>query len=257
MLLELGLFSCGIVALYYKHKPGHVCVTWTRSFFICGFVGTLDTSFSPSGDEILSAQEQQGSTLRREKCTDCIWVLSRVFWGWGWGWGVTDMWKTFSFTPWTPFIFFCQNWYFRNYLVLTHSLPQPIHHPDWKVHTKACKWKMIHVYWAVQAGLLTPLIFARHHLSPLATFTPYYKPPFNTVHLMQIGLPHAETSSTKSQRISDFTLFLLPSMWCSCLHSNEGVNLFFVEILVILPEHGVCSKPAVATTMCSVPLLTC
>ena len=26
-------------------------------------------------------------------------------------------------------------------------------------------------YWAVQAGLLTPLTFARHHLSPLAAFT--------------------------------------------------------------------------------------
>ena len=26
-------------------------------------------------------------------------------------------------------------------------------------------------YWAVQAGLLTPLTFARHRLSPLATFT--------------------------------------------------------------------------------------
>ena len=28
-----------------------------------------------------------------------------------------------------------------------------------------------HVYWAVQAGLLTPLTFARHRLSPLAAFT--------------------------------------------------------------------------------------
>ena len=27
------------------------------------------------------------------------------------------------------------------------------------------------VYWAIQAGLLTPLTFARHHLSPLAAFT--------------------------------------------------------------------------------------
>ena len=27
------------------------------------------------------------------------------------------------------------------------------------------------VYWAVQAGLLTPLTFARHRLSPLAAFT--------------------------------------------------------------------------------------
>ena len=27
------------------------------------------------------------------------------------------------------------------------------------------------IYWVVQAGLLTPLTFARHHLSPLAAFT--------------------------------------------------------------------------------------
>ena len=27
------------------------------------------------------------------------------------------------------------------------------------------------LYWAIQAGLLTPLTFARHRLSPLATFT--------------------------------------------------------------------------------------
>ena len=28
-----------------------------------------------------------------------------------------------------------------------------------------------HTYWAIQAGLLTPLTFARHRLSPLAAFT--------------------------------------------------------------------------------------
>ena len=27
------------------------------------------------------------------------------------------------------------------------------------------------MYWAIQAGLLTPLSFARHRLSPLAAFT--------------------------------------------------------------------------------------
>ena len=31
--------------------------------------------------------------------------------------------------------------------------------------------RSMHNYWAVQAGLLTPLTFARHHLSPLAAFT--------------------------------------------------------------------------------------
>ena len=29
----------------------------------------------------------------------------------------------------------------------------------------------LEVYWAIQAGLLTPLTFARHRLSPLAAFT--------------------------------------------------------------------------------------
>ena len=31
--------------------------------------------------------------------------------------------------------------------------------------------KRTHTYWAIQAGLLTPLTFARHRLSPLAAFT--------------------------------------------------------------------------------------
>ena len=29
----------------------------------------------------------------------------------------------------------------------------------------------VHLYWAIQAGLLTPLTFARHRLSPLVAFT--------------------------------------------------------------------------------------
>ena len=33
-------------------------------------------------------------------------------------------------------------------------------------------WKCLSVvYWAIQAGLLTPLLFARHRFSPLAAFT--------------------------------------------------------------------------------------
>ena len=31
--------------------------------------------------------------------------------------------------------------------------------------------KSTHNYWTIQAGLLTPLTFARHRLSPLAAFT--------------------------------------------------------------------------------------
>ena len=31
--------------------------------------------------------------------------------------------------------------------------------------------ELMHCYWVIQAGLLTPLTFARHRLSPLAAFT--------------------------------------------------------------------------------------
>ena len=34
-----------------------------------------------------------------------------------------------------------------------------------------CDLCVIFRYWAIQAGLLTPLTFARHRLSPLAAFT--------------------------------------------------------------------------------------
>ena len=46
--------------------------------------------------------------------------------------------------------------------VITHHL----HHPVLQI--KACVYRL---YWAIQAGLLTPLIFAQHRLSPLAAFT--------------------------------------------------------------------------------------
>ena len=32
-------------------------------------------------------------------------------------------------------------------------------------------WTGVLMYWAIQAGLLTPFTFARHRLSPLAAFT--------------------------------------------------------------------------------------
>ena len=32
-------------------------------------------------------------------------------------------------------------------------------------------WYSVLLYWAIQAGLLTPLTFARHRLGPLAAFT--------------------------------------------------------------------------------------
>ena len=43
--------------------------------------------------------------------------------------------------------------------------------PIFKTVTQMHKNAMPVIYWAVQAGLLTPLTFARHCLSPLAAFT--------------------------------------------------------------------------------------
>ena len=37
-------------------------------------------------------------------------------------------------------------------------------------HCGLIAWKLMHCYWVIQAGLLTPLTFARHRLSPLAAF---------------------------------------------------------------------------------------
>ena len=42
---------------------------------------------------------------------------------------------------------------------------------DFTVFTRVCCFAVNDGYWAIQAGLLTPLTFARHHLSPLAAFT--------------------------------------------------------------------------------------
>ena len=39
--------------------------------------------------------------------------------------------------------------------------------------------RWLHVYWAVQAGLLTPLTFARHRLSPLVAFVKHRNSRFN------------------------------------------------------------------------------
>ena len=54
-------------------------------------------------------------------------------------------------------------------------------HQPWELQTEHCiphiwHWfltspKGFYTYWAIQAGLLTPLTFAQHHLSPLAAFT--------------------------------------------------------------------------------------
>ena len=39
------------------------------------------------------------------------------------------------------------------------------------INSLVSSYSVVSVYWAVQAGLLTPLTFARHRLSPLAAFT--------------------------------------------------------------------------------------
>ena len=45
--------------------------------------------------------------------------------------------------------------------------------PEFKVTVIKSKqlFTPLSVYWAVQPGLLTPLTFAQHHLSPLPAFT--------------------------------------------------------------------------------------
>ena len=48
----------------------------------------------------------------------------------------------------------------------------------------------LYLYWAIQAGLLTPMTFARHCLSPLAAFT----------------------SSTMESGDSEFANFTLPTL---------------------------------------------
>ena len=52
----------------------------------------------------------------------------------------------------------------------------PFTAPDCKIFGPKDIWTRLHtihipILWAVQAGLLTPLTFARHCLSPLAAFT--------------------------------------------------------------------------------------
>ena len=64
-------------------------------------------------------------------------------------------------------------------LALTPSLPQPVKN-FWAERctdapaNRIFSGPIIHLlsmYWAIQAGLLTPLTFAQHCLSPLAAFT--------------------------------------------------------------------------------------
>ena len=52
------------------------------------------------------------------------------------------------------------------------------------------------MYWVVQAGLLTPLIFARHRLSPLAALLP------------------VRTFLTMEGCDSEFANFTLPALKC-------------------------------------------
>ena len=64
--------------------------------------------------------------------------------------------------------------FFSTFYVLKTRQCQKIRHLDSSVNTQFCadiSPVFLSQYWAVQAGLLTPLTFARHHLSPLAAFT--------------------------------------------------------------------------------------
>ena len=62
-------------------------------------------------------------------------------------------------------------------------------------------------YWAIQTGLLTPLTFARHRLSPLATFTSgaYFLP-------MEGG----------DSEFANFTLPTLKAFLEACSHNVSG-----------------------------------
>ena len=104
-------------------------------------------------------------------------------------------------------------------------------------------------------GVVNSLDFCLALLESLHYFYSLLQASFqHIVHLMQIGLLHAETNCTK--RISNLTLFLLPCMWCSCQHSSEGVNLFLQKFWSSFLSMGYAvNQPWLP--VCSVPLLTC
>ena len=68
---------------------------------------------------------------------------------------------------------------------------------------------MTFVYWAIQAGLLTPFTFARHRLSPLAAFT---SGAVRTFFTMEGG----------DSEFANFTLPALKAFLEACSHNVSG-----------------------------------
>ena len=75
----------------------------------------------------------------------------------------------------------------------------------WHIHVSVYSI-LCHCYWAIQAGLLTPLTFARHCLSPLAAFT------FSVYFTMEGG----------DREFANFTLPTLKALLVACSHNVSG-----------------------------------
>ena len=69
------------------------------------------------------------------------------------------------------------------------------------------KHKQLFFNWAIQAGLLTPLTFARHRLSPLAAFT---------------SVRTFFTMECSDSEFANFTLPTLKAFFEACSHNVSG-----------------------------------
>ena len=109
--------------------------------------------------------------------------------------------------------------------VRTHSLGQisfPYAAPSvWSTHTHTHSTL---AFWAIQAGLLTPLTFVRHRLSPLAAFSSgaYFLPP---------PPPPKKKKREKKKRVcnSEFANFTLPTLKAFLEARSQNVILCFVR----------------------------
>ena len=169
---------------------------------------------------------------------------------------MTDMWKTFSFTHWTPFCIFLSKLVFPKLMSGINPFTAPAHTSSrLKSAHKGLQMENDPCLLGGSGGVVNSLDFCLALLESLHYFYSLLQASFqHIVHLMQIGLLHAETNCTK--RISHLTLFLLPCMWCSCQHSSEGVNLFLQKFWSSFLSMGYAvNQPWLPA--CSVPLLTC
>ena len=63
------------------------------------------------------------------------------------------------------------NWDFSRHFVCNNTPAYQVCSENIVIWNRIIALNRCHIYWAIQAGLLTPLTFARHRLSPLAAFT--------------------------------------------------------------------------------------